>query len=304
MDQDILRNCRDRFDTFGLLRVRNVFSRDEQDRILDDIATVTGLGDDAYPDVAAGRSKAYCSPGTITRNKVFWPIIYHENILTLMRVLIDENVNFMGDNLSVHWHNVGFHRDQEFDLANPPAWDPNYEQYRFGRVLAYLNHEGAPPNHLLFRPFSDKSMPELPALNGMMLEDLTSWSVPLTLEPGDCVVFDPRVVHSGAPLEGPKNMISLSYGTENLHTIDAYFYGRFVRTEEGYTDWPDELVDELRARNLFPESMIDPDLWAKYEKKYEGVHGGDPEELDRLYRRDMNAAERAKLGARTPSSFV
>ena len=43
MDQDILKRWRERFDTFGLLRVRNVFSREEQDRILDDIAAVTGL---------------------------------------------------------------------------------------------------------------------------------------------------------------------------------------------------------------------------------------------------------------------
>ena len=82
------------------------------------------------------------------------------------------------------------------------------------------------------------------------MEDITSWSVPLVLEPGDCVVFDPRVLHGGAPLNGPKNMISLSYGTENEHTIEAYFYGRIVRTEEGYTDWSDEVVDELRARNM------------------------------------------------------
>lgn len=114
---------------------------------------------------------------------------------------------------------------------------------------------------------------------------------------GDRVVFDPRVRHTGGRLKGPKHMISLTYGVPNDHLLDTYFYGRIVRLDAGYTDMPDELVEELRARKVFLEASVDLAQWKRFEKIYAGAKKDDPELIDRRYQRDTTMEQRGRLAA-------
>lgn len=55
MDKDALAYHRARWRSVGLVKVKNVFSRAEQDKILDDIEEVTGMTDGDVSEVLAGR---------------------------------------------------------------------------------------------------------------------------------------------------------------------------------------------------------------------------------------------------------
>ena len=90
------------------------------------------------------------------------------------------------------------------------------------------------------------------AISGMTGVDFVgreaSW---ITTEPGDCIIFDPRVLHTGSKFHGEKFAIFVAYGVENSHFRNHWSYYRHLRKDLGYGTLDPELVDRLRRANLF-----------------------------------------------------
>ncbi len=91
-----------------------------------------------------------------------------------------------------------------------------------------------------------------------------SWT---TVGPRDCLVFDPRLVHCGDPLRGPKAMLIATYGAAvSPATIETYFHARIRTSQLGFDDPLPEFAEHLRARGIMLEAAVNPTLWGTFER--------------------------------------
>lgn len=81
--------------------------------------------------------------------------------------------------------------------------------------------------------------------------DRPSYPLWIRTEPGDCILFSQRLYHCASPIRGPKYAIYLSYSPENEHARNHMAYYRHARTDLGYGPLDPELVEALRAKDLF-----------------------------------------------------
>jgi hypothetical protein len=80
------------------------------------------------------------------------------------------------------------------------------------------------------------------------LGTLAHW---LEAESGDAILFDPRILHSGSPITGPKFSMFLAYGQPNGHFHRHSHYYRHVRGAMHYGALPLPLVARLRDEGLY-----------------------------------------------------
>ncbi len=68
--------------------------------------------------------------------------------------------------------------------------------------------------------------------------------------PGDCIIFDQRLLHAGGVLRGtrPKYAIFLSYGLDNAHS--RYHRAFFLNRPTYSPEIPTTLYDRLAAEQL------------------------------------------------------
>jgi len=73
-------------------------------------------------------------------------------------------------------------------------------------------------------------------------------------EPGDCILFNQRLLHSASPIIGPKYAVYLSYSPENEHARNHLAYYRHVRKDLNYGPLDPELIHRLQSSQLFMEA--------------------------------------------------
>jgi hypothetical protein len=83
---------------------------------------------------------------------------------------------------------------------------------------------------------------------GRFLTLRTAW---IKTEPGDCVIFNQRLLHSASRITGPKYSIFLSYGAPNEHSRNHRRYYMYERPDIGYGDYPTELAQKLQEAGLY-----------------------------------------------------
>ena len=69
-------------------------------------------------------------------------------------------------------------------------------------------------------------------------------------DPGDCVIFDPRILHTGSGFQGAKYSIFVAYGIENRHFRRHWHYYLKLRTDLAYSEIAPTLVERLRTADL------------------------------------------------------
>jgi hypothetical protein len=69
-------------------------------------------------------------------------------------------------------------------------------------------------------------------------------------DPGDCVIFDPRCLHTGSRIHGDKYSMFVAYGVENPHFRHHWHYYLRLRRDLGYSAIAPALADRLRAAGL------------------------------------------------------
>lgn len=197
----------------------------------------------------------------------------------------DLHVNLAGGG----WHRDSAHRS--FGVG--PDWDETLESYQIARVAIYLSAYQdnssslalIPQSHRFESPLSplEKSLWHLVSrigrrLGGVLPVDrlfasisdprLQSWirtdrshyflqpptqPVLFQPQPGDCVIFDPRLIHSGSSIVGPKYSIFLAYGVDNCHSQNYLRYYLHTRRDLNYQDLDPLLRQQLKAKNLLME---------------------------------------------------
>jgi hypothetical protein len=255
-----------------------------------EIQDFTGVRSEDYTGIMDGTKKAYNSPGTLMRNKQFWPLLQNEVVTDAVKFLVGGDIKFLGlDSLSVHWSSHGMHRDTHVDVepfmtGEAPADIP----YSVTRVLTHVNDPDAEPYEFQFYPASHTAV--LPEVNvhGRTLHDPSQILVGTRVNPGDCLIFDARLLHTGMPIVSPKCFVTLTYGLPNLYSYDHFFYARYIRVDQGLTDMDSELVDIMRAKGLYLEGSTDENLRQEFNTPYAALEGTfDPDLLSRDYIRDI-----------------
>ena len=221
------------------------------------------------------RISGWTVPDGVSQTRGFWPLIFNEKLLNIVRELIGPNIRFIQHNdLHVGFSSLNWHRDSvSRKLGEGRDWDET-EPYRIVRVGFYLQPRntssfrlGLVPGTHLLSSFEAYERERLEALTGgvSLIQRIVfgrnpsprsaQWLAPAA---GDAVIFGPRVLHTGSRTRGPKYSIFLAYGAPNSHSADHAIYYRFLRPELGYQPMHPDLVAQLQAAGLYQE-IVRPD---------------------------------------------
>ncbi len=205
----------------------------------------------------------------VVQDRAFWPFLLHDRILDAAREVLGGPIRFCQHNDAQHSSSsFSWHRDSTHRVFDPtlPCWREDDAPYRIIRCATYLQ----PESHgfkLGFIPGSHGPSSRLATMAGWLESELSSVSALksqllgwdrlakratwVATRPGRVVFFDPRIVHTGSRFEGRKLSLFTAFGIDNRHFREHYTYYRYLRTDLGYGSVPSDLVDELKARDLY-----------------------------------------------------
>lgn len=219
---------------------------------------------------AAGLSVAWNCPDGVSRHPEFWALIDDPRLVETARLLLGEvEIRYLQhSDLHVGFAAVSWHRDSvQRRLGGSGDWDESVAPYRLLRVGLYLQtfaESGAalgliPGSHRpALHPSRERRRQEgstgLVAFARARLsgrDPLGAQATWIRTEPGDAIFFDPRVLHAGAPIVGPKFSVFLGYGVPSLHFDRHASYYRYLRRDLGYADLDPVLRERLRRSGLW-----------------------------------------------------
>jgi hypothetical protein len=226
----------------------------------------------------AGAAPRWTAPDGVNRHSEFWPLIFKERLLAAVREIFDAPVRYLPHtDLHVGFSSFSWHRDsvsrRPGDSADGADWDETAAPYRLARVGIYLqsyedsrfrigfvkgSHRigglGA-EQHRRIKRRTSAAANIVSGLSGLdFLGSDAEWVAP---DRGDCVIFDPRILHTGSRFHGQKYSIFLAYGIENAHFHNHWHYYLRLRTDLGYSKVPPALAERLHAAGLLAHEPPD-----------------------------------------------
>ncbi|MCB0620323.1 MAG: phytanoyl-CoA dioxygenase family protein [Saprospiraceae bacterium] len=224
-------------------------------------------------ELAADKKANWTLPDGVNKEKDFWPIIFNERILAKVREIFGSDVKYLQHNdLHVGFSSFSWHRDsvnREFGIG--PDWEEEDEPYELARVGLYLQDADSgfklglikgthrPDEHLPKREMNRihsrlKGLPNLwAALTGRgLLHRKADW---VATEPGDAIIFDPRILHTGGKFKDVKYSFFIAYGLPNKHFFNHYNYYRHLRSDLQYQDYAPELKSQLQEHGLYADEQ-------------------------------------------------
>ncbi len=251
------------FQQDGFTVVRGLFGQDE-----------TNFYKKELDALSVGRKEKWTMPDGVTQHPAFWNVIFNEKILSAVRGLLGPSVRFLQHNdLHVGFSSFTWHRDSVCrSFGKGPDWDESAGPYQLVRVGIYLQ-DSAGGFRLGLVPGSHRPDQYLSNdLNRSLERNISGISQALAIlgakdpvdehavwvatEPGDCVIFDPRTVHTGSDFKGTKYFFFIAYGIDNQHFRNHYNYYRHLRTDLGYQPLQPDLVQLLKATDLYAEETL------------------------------------------------
>ena len=261
---------KDQFDRDGYVVVRQLLAEDEVETYKGLLRRHSGLDDSSFSKGFAS-SGGWSKPDGVTSTPDFWPLIFNQRLLHVVRETLGPEARYtQHSDLHVHVGSVGWHRDsahRAFGVG--PDWDESRVPYLIARVAIYLQDHAESGSALGVIPgthrqdeASRRAAREVERgaklLGKLRIKEqlpplLRARPVWIKTEPGDCVVFNQRLFHSGSKIRGPKYAIYLSYGAPNEHAHNHRRYYLEERTDLGYGDYPPDLAGRLREEELYLE---------------------------------------------------
>jgi hypothetical protein len=263
------------YQRYGIIKLKGLLNIDEAAQYLQWVQQITGLDDTSYARIINGDERPYVSPGTVTRHQQLWPLIAHHRLQASLASIIGSQPKHIGrDSVFVHNSSKGFHRDSDVYNAGF-TWGLNNEytvndinDHTLCRVMFYFNSNGQPINRLGFVPFSHRHPQPLPEGWNDTVEALDDYPVWLPIEPGDVVVFDPRLRHSGEDLFGPKYSLVMTFGGDCPYNQYNAMESRASGDYLGYNDATPEFIEFLKANNLLLSGFDNDQLLAQYMERF------------------------------------
>jgi hypothetical protein len=261
----------------GFTVARGVLSPDEVDRYREMLIERSGIDPATYKASARGAG-AWNHTDGVSKEREFWDLIFHPTLRQEVGTAIGPGFKYLQhSDLQVGFSAVAWHRDNvSRSYGVGPDWDESDGPYGLVRVGIYLQRFAESGFRLGFIPGSHRFEAGGSALTrrlreakfklqgglaylGPTFQQLTRSAEWVATEPGDAIIFDPRILHSGSYIKGLKLSMFVGYGHENRHFADLQNYYRHVRTELGYRAFDPELVARLEAEGLFAASIKDAD---------------------------------------------
>ncbi len=266
-------------DQKGFTVLRGLLSQDEANAYIERLDALSGFDREAArAENKGGLSKrglstSWYQPDGVTKQKDFWPLITNERLVETVQAIVDPDVRFLQHtDLHVGFSAISWHRDNiNRDYGVGPDWDESEEPYKIVRVGIYLQTYEESSFRLGFIPGTHKyegpadrrkkwvetQLKVLGALSyvNTSLQLRAPGAEWVTPEPGDCIIFDPRTIHSGSAITGPKYSMFLAYGKENSHFYNHQNYYRNIRKELNYQDIAPELVQNLQDSGLYQSEV-------------------------------------------------
>jgi len=225
-------------------------------------------GKDAGAAASAGLT-GWTVPDGVTRHEEFWDLLFQERLLESVRAILGTETKFLQHtDLHVGFSSFNWHRDsvaRHYGVG--PDWDESIDPYRIVRVGLYLQSAEdngfrlglIPGTHRIPRhdeAYARRRIERTAGTAGHLYRVLRGrnpeppTAVWVSAAAGDAVIFDPRVIHTGTPVDGPKFSIFLAYGVPNRHFTNHWYYYRHLRPDLGYGDPAPALVERLREADL------------------------------------------------------
>lgn len=228
-------------------------------------------------DLPAGEAGARAVDGKtftladgVTINKAFWPIIFNERLLATVQSLIGDDIRYtQHSDLHINLPGGRWHRDSACrDFGVGPDWEEQEAPYRVVRVAIYLSLNADSGSSLVVLPGTHRRE------SATLRREYQTWNRMRTIlrrhgqndlvphwffsgprkvirtRPGDCVIFDQRLLHAGGVVGGPqpKYAIYLSYGLDNRHSRNHRSF--FLNRPTYNPTLPDELASQLTTSGL------------------------------------------------------
>jgi hypothetical protein len=228
-------------------------------------------------------TRGWTLPDGVSKVRDFWPLITHPGLLAATRDILGADVRYLQhSDLHVGFSAVTWHRDAvNRQFGRGPDWDESIEPYRLVRVGLYLQSfeesrfalRLVPGSHRLASPAAPADLADIERHTAAWAQAVALVSghdpvarhaVTLETQPGDAVLFDPRVLHAGTAIEGPKYSAFLAFGAPGRHFMRHVSYYRHVRRELGYGNLEPELVALLRAHKLDAEPPVEDTVLGAY----------------------------------------
>ncbi|MCA9971886.1 MAG: phytanoyl-CoA dioxygenase family protein [Anaerolineales bacterium] len=274
-----LQAMRAQLETKGYVVVRELIGREDVRRYIARLNELSGFRPSAVKKglSARGLSGSWYLPDGVTKLEPFWPLIFDETLLRAVRALVDPDVRYLQhSDLHVGFSAISWHRDSvNRQLGVGSDWDESQAPYRLVRVGIYLQSYNESSFRLGFIPGSHRfsgqvtlgqraTEARLKLLGGLsyLNPSFQMWAANaewVATEPGDCIIFDPRTIHSGSAITGPKYSVFLAYGKENQHFYNHFNYYRRIRPELNYQEMPPALAARLQAAGLLQDQQPEYD---------------------------------------------
>ncbi len=265
------------FEELGFVVIKNLLNTDEVVEYKSKLQKVSGLDDKK-------RTPHFQCPNGVSTNREFWPLIWHPNLLSSVREIFGDDIRYtQHSDLHVHRGEIGWHRDSaDRTYGVGEDWDETNQKYQVARIAIYLQSYAESNSSLVVIPGSHQREYSLsplekkvwnrlyfpqrviskthPWLQSFVRTDKPKYfmqpptqPVYLKTEPGDCVIFNTRLIHSGSPIKGPKYAIFLSYGANNQHAKNHLNYYTNTRQDLDYQVLDSQLKEQLVQKNLLME---------------------------------------------------
>jgi ectoine hydroxylase-related dioxygenase (phytanoyl-CoA dioxygenase family) len=223
---------------------------------------------------AAGRGHSVAGgwtlPDGVSRRRELWELIFLAPLLAAVRDMLGPEARFLQHtDLHVGFSAVTWHRDSvQRRFGAHGDWNESREPYRLARVGFYLQHADSgfrlgliPGSHRAgsldaptLRMLDRRTHPLRQGLAFLLGRDpVAGRAEHVPLEAGDAIVFDPRILHSGGAIRGPKFSAFLAYGVPSHHFARHLHYYRHVREDLGYRALDPDLVARLRQASLLAD---------------------------------------------------
>jgi hypothetical protein len=258
---------RELFRRDGYVLIKGLLEPAEVEHYRRELQRLSGLGDDDYVEVAS--KGGWALNDAVTKLPEFWPLIFNRRLVDTARVVIGPDARYtQHSDLLVHAGRPGWHRDSaDRSFGTGSDWDESQARYRIGRVAIYLqSHQESgsglaviPGSHRRQNPLNSAELAVWGAINDRRVHKgkqtflprfLTMRTVFVDTNPGDCLIFDERLLHSATKIRGPKYAIFLSYGGDDHHSRRLIQYW-IDRPDVEYGEYPPELAEKLKQADLY-----------------------------------------------------
>src|SRR5262249_6796543 len=156
----------------------------------------------------------------VNRNPAFWPLLFNERLLGCVREIFGPEIRYLPHNdLHVGFSSFSWHRDSVTrEVKQGSDWDESRDPYRIARDGIYLerfetskfklgivkgSHHPAELSADQMRRLERRTSAAAAMLSGLSGKDLVGADADwIETDPGDCVIFDPRCLHTGSRFYG------------------------------------------------------------------------------------------------------